>query len=78
MQSNKDDKQPVSLPENAYSELKEGEEYKPVLPADRAIKEITPWSVGMGLLMAIIFSAAAAYSGLKIGQVFEAAIPFPL
>ncbi len=45
MQSNKDDKQPVSLPENAYSELKEGEEYKPVLPADRAIKEITPWSV---------------------------------
>ena len=78
MQSNKDDKQPVSLPENAYSELKEGEEYKPVLPADRAIKEITPWSVGMGLLMAIIFSAAAAYSGLKIGQVFEAAIPISI
>lgn len=78
MQSNQDDKQPVSLPENAYSELKEGEEYKPVLPADRAIKEITPWSVGMGLLMAVIFSAAAAYSGLKIGQVFEAAIPISI
>jgi len=78
MQSNKDDKQPVSLPENAYSELKKGEEYKPVLPADKAIKEITPWSVGMGLLMAIIFSAAAAYSGLKIGQVFEAAIPISI
>ncbi len=78
MQSNQDDKQPVSLPENAYSELKEGEEYKPVLPAERTIQEITPWSVGMGLLMAVIFSAAAAYSGLKIGQVFEAAIPISI
>ena len=78
MQSNQDDKQPVSLPENAYLELKEGEEYKPVLPVDKAIKEITPWSVGMGLLMAVIFSAAAAYSGLKIGQVFEAAIPISI
>ncbi len=78
MQSNQDDKQPVSLPENAYLELKEGEEYKPVLPADKAIKEVTPWSVGMGLLMAVIFSAAAAYSGLKIGQVFEAAIPISI
>ena len=62
MQSNKDDKQPVSLPENAYSELKEGEEYNPVLPAERAIIEIARWTVGMGFLMAIIFSAAAAYS----------------
>lgn len=78
MQSNQDDKQPVNLPENAYLELKEGEEYTPVLPADKAIKEVTPWSVGMGLLMAVIFSAAAAYSGLKIGQVFEAAIPISI
>lgn len=78
MQSNQDDKQSVNLPENAYSELREGEEYRPVLPADRTIREITPWSVGMGLLMAIIFSAAAAYSGLKIGQVFEAAIPISI
>lgn len=78
MQPNQEEKQPVSLPENAYSELKEGEEYKPVLPADKSIKEITPWSVGMGLLMAVIFSAAAAYSGLKIGQVFEAAIPISI
>ena len=66
---------PVNLPENAYRELKEGEEYKPVMPAGSAVAEVTPWSVGMGLLMAVIFSAAAAYSGLKIGQVFEAAIP---
>lgn len=67
-----------SLPENAYRELKQGEEYKPVLPADKKITEVTLYSVGMGLLMAIIFSAAAAYSGLKIGQVFEAAIPISI
>lgn len=66
------------LPENAYRELEKGEEYKPVLPADRPIAETTSWSVGMGLLMAVIFSAAAAYSGLKIGQVFEAAIPISI
>lgn len=71
-------KQPVELPENAYRELKEGEEYKPVMPANQNVLEVTPWSVGMGLLMAVIFSAAAAYSGLKIGQVFEAAIPISI
>ncbi len=71
-------KQPVQLPENAYRELKPGEEYKPVLPAYKDVTEVTPYSVGMGLLMAIIFSAAAAYSGLKIGQVFEAAIPISI
>lgn len=67
-----------SLPENAYRELKPGEEYKPVMPASSIIPEVTPWSLIMGLLMAIIFSAAAAYSGLKIGQVFEAAIPISI
>jgi len=67
-----------SLPENAYSELKQGEEYKPVMPANQLFPEVTWWSVGMGLLMALIFSAAAAYSGLKIGQVFEAAIPISI
>lgn len=66
------------LPENAYRELAPGEEYQPVLPAHKPTTETTPWSVGMGLLMAIIFSAAAAYSGLKIGQVFEAAIPISI
>ena len=69
---------PVNLPENAYRELKEGEEYKPVMPTGSSVAEVTPWSVGMGLLMAVIFSAAAAYSGLKIGQVFEAAIPISI
>lgn len=71
-------KQSVELPENAYRELREGEEYNPVMPATASVSEITPWSVGMGLLMAVIFSAAAAYSGLKIGQVFEAAIPISI
>jgi len=66
------------LPENAYRELKDGEEYKPVMPANSKFPEVNAWSLGMGLLMAIVFSAAAAYSGLKIGQVFEAAIPISI
>ena len=68
----------TSLPENAYRELKAGEKYEPVMPTNSSPKEITPYSVGMGLLMAIIFSAAAAYLGLKVGQVFEAAIPIAI
>lgn len=72
------EEKPVGLPENAYRELNEGEEYQPVMPANKKILEVTPWSLGMGLLMAVIFSAAAAYSGLKIGQVFEAAIPISI
>ncbi|HNW70472.1 MAG TPA: oligopeptide transporter, OPT family [Bacteroidales bacterium] len=67
-----------SLPENAYRELKPGEEYIPVMPANKVFPEVTTWSLLMGLLMAVIFSAAAAYSGLKIGQVFEAAIPISI
>ncbi len=67
-----------SLPENAYRELKAGEEYKPLMPAGATPKEVTPYSVGMGLLMAVLFSAAAAYLGLKVGQVFEAAIPIAI
>ena len=56
-----EEKQPnYSLPENAYRELKPGEEYKPVLPASSHPKEVTFYSVSMGLLMAIIFSARTA------------------
>ncbi len=66
------------LPENAYTELKPGENYNPLQPADSTPREITPYSVIMGLLMAVLFSAAAAYLGLKIGQVFEAAIPIAI
>ena len=71
-------KQNISLPENAYRELKAGEEYKPVMPAESTPAEATPYSVTMGVIMAIIFSAAAAFLGLKVGQVFEAAIPIAI
>ena len=67
-----------SLPDNAYRELKPGEEYKPIMPAGSKPKEVTPYSVIFGVIMAIIFSAAAAYLGLKVGQVFEAAIPIAI
>ena len=67
-----------SLPENAFRELNPGEEYKPVMSPDKNFKEVTPWSVTWGILMAILFSAAAAYLGLKVGQVFEAAIPIAI
>lgn len=67
-----------SLPENAFRELKEGEEYIPPLKPNRNYPEVTPYSVTMGLIMAVIFSAAAAYLGLKVGQVFEAAIPIAI
>lgn len=66
------------LPENAYRELKAGEEYQPVMPASKLVPEVNVWSVTWGLLMAVLFSAAAAYLGLKIGQVFEAAIPIAI
>lgn len=66
------------LPENAYTELKEGEEYKPIMSPNKVYAEVNFRSVFMGLLMSIIFSAAAAYLGLKIGQVFEAAIPIAI
>src|SRR5574344_618304 len=68
----------IKLPENAYRELGKGEEYKPLMSPDKSYPEVTPWSVSMGILMTIIFSAAAAYLGLKVGQVFEAAIPIAI
>lgn len=78
MQDEKDDKVSAGLPENAFRELKDGEKYTPVLHPDKNYPEVTPYSVSMGLIMAIIFSAAAAYLGLKVGQVFEAAIPIAI
>ncbi len=66
------------LPENAYRELKPGEEYRPILSPQKIYPEINTWSVLWGLVMAAIFSGAAAYLGLKIGQVFEAAIPIAI
>lgn len=66
------------LPENANRELKPGEEYIPILKPGKKYPEVTPYSVSMGIIMAVIFSAAAAYLGLKVGQVFEAAIPIAI
>lgn len=75
----KEDEEKVSgLPENAYRELKEGDVYKPILSPDKQYREVTPWSVFWGLVMAVLFSAAAAFLGLKVGQVFEAAIPIAI
>ena len=71
-------KKNISLPENAYRELKAGEEYQPIMSAQSTPAEATPYSVTMGVIMAIIFSAAAAFLGLKVGQVFEAAIPIAI
>ena len=69
---------PVELPENAFRELAADEEYRPLMHPARDYAEVTPYSVGMGLLLAVVFSAAAAYLGLKVGQVFEAAIPIAI
>lgn len=70
--------QNIDLPENAFRELKDGEEYKPVMPPQETYREVSPWSITWGILMAVLFSAAAAYLGLKVGQVFEAAIPIAI
>ena len=74
----KEEKPQTTLPENATRELKPGEEYRPLLQPEKNYPEVTPWSVSIGLVMTIIFSAAAAYLGLKVGQVFEAAIPIAI
>ena len=73
-----DSQDEIAIPENAARELKPGEKYVPILKPDKVYPEITPYSVSLGLIMAVIFSAAAAYLGLKVGQVFEAAIPIAI
>ena len=72
------EREQMQLPDNAFRELHAGEEYEPVMSADREYPEATGWSVTWGILMAVLFSAAAAYLGLKVGQVFEAAIPIAI
>jgi putative OPT family oligopeptide transporter len=66
------------LPANAYTELKDGEKYVPIMSPTKVYPEVTVYSVVTGIIMAVVFSAAAAYLGLKIGQVFEAAIPIAI
>ncbi|MCC8039222.1 MAG: oligopeptide transporter, OPT family [Bacteroidales bacterium] len=73
-----EDADPIALPDNAFRELGEDEHYRPLMHPARDYKEVTPYSVTMGLVLAVIFSAAAAYLGLKVGQVFEAAIPIAI
>lgn len=75
----KQEEEPITgLPENAFRELKPGEVYNPLMSPDKKYSEVNAWSVTWGILMAILFSAAAAYLGLKVGQVFEAAIPIAI
>ena len=68
----------IVLPDNAFRELREGEKYEPVMSPRKTYAEVNIWSVTWGVLMAMLFSAAAAYLGLKVGQVFEAAIPIAI
>ncbi len=73
-----EEKKNIQLPENAFRELKAGEHYEPIMSPESRPREVTAWSVVWGLLMAVLFSAAAAYLGLRVGQVFEAAIPIAI
>ncbi len=75
---NMETKNNMNLPENAFRELKEGEKYEPVMNPGKPCTEVNGWSVTWGVLMTMLFSAAAAYLGLKVGQVFEAAIPIAI
>ena len=68
----------MQLPDNAFRELKEGESYEPIMSPKKVYPEVNMWSVTWGILMTMLFSAAAAYLGLKVGQVFEAAIPIAI
>lgn len=72
------DADPVQLPENAFRELGADEHYRPIMHPAHDYAEVTPYSVITGLILAVIFSAAAAYLGLRVGQVFEAAIPIAI
>lgn len=69
---------PAGLPENAFRRLRPGEKYEPLMSPSKSYPEVNPWSVTWGIVMAVVFSAAAAYLGLKVGQVFEAAIPITI
>src|SRR5512133_118664 len=68
----------ITLPANAYKPLQQGERYQPPVPAEAAVPEATVRSVAWGLVLCVLFSLASAYSGLKVGQVMEAAIPISI
>jgi putative OPT family oligopeptide transporter len=67
-----------SLPENAYQPLQPGESYTPVVHAKSKLPELTLRSIFWGVVFCVIFSVASAYSGLKVGQGMEAAIPISI
>ena len=73
-----ENEKPAGLPENAFRPLEKGEEYRPLMSPDKHYPEVNFWSVAWGIAMAVLFSAASAYLGLKVGQVFEAAIPIAI
>ena len=68
----------TSLPANAYQPLLPGEIYKPLVPASARMPELTGRSIAWGILLCVIFTIASAYSGLKVGQVMESAIPISI
>jgi putative OPT family oligopeptide transporter len=67
-----------SLPLNAYQPLEKNEVYCPLVPAEVQQPELTARSIWWGVFLCVIFSVAAAYSGLKVGQVMESAIPISI
>ena len=66
------------LPSNAYTPLAPGEIYQPPVSAAEKLPELTPRSIGWGVFLCVVFTVASAYSGLKVGQVMEAAIPISI
>ena len=78
MKETEQENEVMQLPDNAFRELHEGENYEPIMRPERQYAEVNAWSVTWGIIMAMLFSAAAAYLGLKVGQVFEAAIPIAI
>ncbi len=78
MGTQKKSKQQLELPGNAYTELKPGEKYVPIITAESGVPEITARSVTFGIFMIILFSAAAAFIALKLGQGIETAIPISI
>ena len=67
-----------SLSAKAYEPLEPGEAYPPLIAADAKVPELTARSIGWGIFFCVVFTVASAYSGLKVGQVMEAAIPISI
>src|SRR5436305_945677 len=70
--------EPTTLPLSAYEVLKPGETYPPIIAASSKVPELTPRSIGWGIALCVLFTIASAYSGLKVGQVMESAIPISI